>query len=63
MIADGLIKALMSANHKAFIKIICLADQGEPLASIKLKKDQKNNLLLCGAEQKSKVFRYKANTS
>lgn len=39
MIADGLRKALISANHKVFIKKIGLKDQKEGLASIKLEKD------------------------
>ena len=36
MIADGLTKALTSANHEAFIEMTSLEDQGERLASIKM---------------------------
>ena len=50
MIADGLTKALTLANHKAFIEMIDLEDQGKRLASIKLEKDQQDVLLLRGAE-------------
>lgn len=63
MIVDGLTKALTSANHKVFIKIIDLKDQEERLAFIKLEEDQKDVLLLCKAEQNSKAFGYRANTS
>lgn len=63
MIADGLTKALTSANHKVFIKMIGLEDQRECLASIKFDEDQRDVLLLCGAEQNSKAFGYGANTS
>ena len=63
MIADGLTKALTPANHKAFIKMIGLEDQGERLASIKLEEDQRDVLLLRGAEQNSEAFGYGASTS
>ena len=56
MIADGLTKALTLANHKVFIKMIGLEDQIKCLASIKLKEDQRDVFLLCGAEQNSKAF-------
>ena len=39
MIADGLKKALISVNHKVFIKIIGLKNQKKCLASIKLEKN------------------------
>ena len=63
MIADGLTKALTTANHKAFIEMIGLEDQGKRLASIKLEEDQRDVLLLRGAEQNSEAFGYGANTS
>ena len=49
MIADGLTKALTSANHKAFIEITSLEDQGERLASIKMEEDKRDALQLRGA--------------
>lgn len=63
MIADDRTKALTLVNHKAFIKMISLKDQGERLLSIKLEKDQQDVLLLCRVEQNSKAFVYRANTS
>ena len=63
MIADGLTKALMLANHKAFIKMIVLEDQRERLASIKLEEDQRDVLLLFAAKQNSEAFGYKASMS
>ena len=50
MIANGLTKALTSANHKVFSEMIGLKDQGKCLASIKLEENQRDVLLLCGAE-------------
>ena len=50
MIADSLTKALIMANHKAFIEMIDLEDQREHPASIKLEEDQRDVLLLCKAE-------------
>lgn len=50
MIVNGLIKALMPANHKAFVEMINLKDQKERLAFIKLEEDQKNVILLCRAK-------------
>ncbi len=46
MIADGLTKALTSANDKAIIEMIGLRDQGKCLTSIKLEDDQKDIFLL-----------------
>ena len=63
MIADGLIKALITVSHKAFIEMIGLEDQKKRLASIKFEENQRDVLLLCGAEQNSKAFEYKASTS
>lgn len=50
MIADDLTKALMLANHKAFVEIIGLKDQRKRLAFIKLEKNQRNVLLFYKAE-------------
>lgn len=61
MIADGVIKALTLANHKIFIEMIDLKDKRERLVFIKLEEDSKDIFLLCGVEQNSKVFRYKAD--
>ena len=63
MIADGLTKALTSTNHKAFVEMIGLEDQRERLASIKLEENQRDVLLLRGAEQNSEVFGNGADTS
>lgn len=63
MITDGLKKVLTLANHKTFIEMIGLKDQGKCLASIKLEENQQDILLLCKAKQNSKAFGYGANTS
>lgn len=39
IIADGLTKALMPANHKDFVEMIGLKDQRERLAFIKLEEE------------------------
>lgn len=61
IIGDGQTKALTLVNHKAFIKMIDLENQRKRLVSIKLEKDQRDILLLCGAEYNSKAFGYRAN--
>lgn len=63
MIANGITKVLILANHKVFIKMISLENQEECLTSIKLKEDEQDVLLPCEAEQNSKAFRYGANIS
>lgn len=49
MIENGLIKALTPVNHIASIKMIGLEDQRKCLASIKLKENKRDILLLCKA--------------
>ena len=41
MIANSLIKALITANQKAFVKIICLKNRKEHLTEIQLEEIQK----------------------
>ena len=43
--------------------MIGLEEQGERLISIKLEEDQRDVLLLRGAEQNSEAFEYRASTS
>lgn len=44
MIADGLTKALTTANHEAFVEMTSLEDQRARLASIQQEKDLKATL-------------------
>lgn len=46
MILNSLLKALILANYKAFVKLIDLKNNKKCLAYIKLKKDTKNIFLL-----------------
>lgn len=50
MMVDSLIKALILANHKVFIKIIGPKDQEKCLTSIKWEEDEQNVLLFCKAK-------------
>lgn len=56
MIANGLIKVLLSTNYKVFIKMICLKDQKKRLASIKLEKNQKMFFYFAKLNKKAKFL-------
>ena len=42
MIADDLIKALITAKHEAFVKTTSLEDQEKHLAFVRKEKDREN---------------------